>query len=45
MPTVEIFGSIVAGIALIAAVEAWRTADAEAHPYELRPQEVQRAEA
>jgi hypothetical protein len=44
--TFEIFGSIVAGIALILAVEAWRTRPVRnLIRHELRPQEVQRAEA
>ena len=44
--TFETFGSVVAGIALIVAVEAWRTRPASRHnQQELRATEVQRAEA
>jgi MFS family permease len=44
--TFETFGSIVAGIALIVAVEAWRTRPARTHTAQERSaQEVKRAEA
>jgi MFS family permease len=44
--TFEIFGSVVAAIALIVAFEAWRTRPARARGgQQVRPQEVQRAQA
>ena len=44
--TFEIFGSVVAAVALIVAFEAWRTRPADVRSRrQLRPQEVRRAEA